>query len=62
MTQTAKRYGMILLTAIAVVAIIGTALLTKDTQYENAFFYVFAVWLVVMGALEAVSRSRRNSQ
>ena len=62
MTQTAKRYGMILMTAIAVVAIIGTALLTKDTEYENAFFYVFAVWLVAMGALEAFSRSRRNSQ
>ena len=60
MTQTAKRYGQIVLSLIASVAIIGTALLTKDTPNENAFFYVLAIYLVLMGALEVYSRSSRN--
>jgi UDP-N-acetylmuramyl pentapeptide phosphotransferase/UDP-N-acetylglucosamine-1-phosphate transferase len=61
MTQTAKRYGQILLSVAAALAIIGTALLTRNTENEGAFFYVLAIYFVLMGALEVYSRNKRNS-
>lgn len=62
MTQTAKRYGQILLSVIGAIAILGTAYLTKGTENENAFFYVLAIWLVLFGALEVFySRNRRKN-
>jgi hypothetical protein len=62
MTQTAKRYGQILLSLIGAAAIIGTALLTRNTENENAFLYVLAVYLVLMAALEVYSMFRRMNQ
>ena len=62
MTQTAKRYGQVLLSVIAAIAIIGTALLTRGTENENAFFYVVMIWLLLMAALELYARNRRNNQ
>ena len=62
MTQTAKRYGMILLSVIGAIAIVGTALLTKDTENEGAFFYVLAIWFVLFGAFEVYSRRGRKSE
>ena len=62
MTQTAKRNGQILLSVIGAIAIIGTALLTRDTENENAFLYVMATYLVLMAALEVYSTYRRRSQ
>jgi hypothetical protein len=60
-TQTAKRYGLILLSVIGVIAIIGTALLTEGTENEGAFFYVLAIWFVLFGAFEVYSRNQRKS-
>lgn len=60
-TQTAKRYAQILLSVVAALAIIGTALLTRGTENEGAFFYVLAIYFVLFGALEVYARNRRNT-
>lgn len=60
MTQTVKRNAVIVLSVTGAAAIIGTALLTKGTEYEGAFFYVLAIWFVLFGALEMYARARRN--
>jgi len=62
MTQTAKRYGQILLSVVASIAIIGTALLTRGTENENAFFYVLAIYFVLMAVLEVYSRNKRRNE
>ena len=62
MTQTANRYGQILLSVVGAIAIIGTALLTRDTENENAFLYVMAIYLVPMAALEVFSTYLRKNQ
>lgn len=62
MTQTAKRNGMILLSVIGAIAIIGTALLTRGTENEGAFFYVLAIWFVLFGAFEVYSRKGGNNE
>lgn len=61
MTQTAKRYGQILLSVLAAVAIIATALLTRGTENEGAFFYIIAIYFVLMGAFELYSRRRKDA-
>jgi hypothetical protein len=60
-TQTAKRNWMVLLAVAAAIAIIATALLTKGTENEGAFFYVLAIWFVLSGVLELYARNRRRT-
>ena len=60
-TQTAKRNWMVLLAVAAAIAIVATALLTKGTENEGAFFYVLAIWFVLSGVLELYARNRRRT-
>ena len=52
--------GMILLGITGALAIIGTALLTRNTENEGAFLYVLAIWFVLYGAFEVYSRRSRK--
>ncbi len=52
MTPLFKKHGMIIFAAVGALAILGTALWFKDTEYENAWLYVFTIWLVLYSALE----------
>lgn len=62
MTQAAKRNGMILLSVTGAIAIIGTALLTQNTENEGAFLYVVAIYFVLFAALEVYSRRSPRNQ
>ena len=47
-----KKYGQVLFAVIGAVAILGTALWTKDTEYENAWLFVFTIYFIVYAVVE----------
>ena len=42
-----RKYGLVITSLIVALAMIGIALIFKNTEYENAWLYILGVWLVV---------------
>jgi hypothetical protein len=53
---------MIALSIISPISIIVTALVAKDTEYENAFFYVLAFWLVLLPVLDMYLKKKNKGR
>lgn len=53
-----KQYGTVILAIIAAAAMIGSALIWKNTAYENAWLYILCVYLIVQGFWEAYARKK----
>jgi hypothetical protein len=52
MTPTVKKNGTLIMSVIAAITMLATAYLVKGSEYENTFFYVFAIGLVLFAAFE----------
>lgn len=53
-----KQYGSVILVLIAAAAMIGSALVWKNTEYENAWLYILCVYLVVQGFWEVYAKRK----
>lgn len=62
MTPLLKQYGGALLWIICAIAILASALLGKDTRYENAWLYVLAAFFVLQGLWEMYANRRGKGQ
>lgn len=62
MTLTLKKHGAAIIWLITGIAIIVSAILLKDTGYENAWFYILAVGIVLASAFEAYSRIKNKNK
>lgn len=58
MLSTLKNHGAVIIYIITAIAIIVTALLLKNTEYENAWFYIFAVGSVLASLVEVYSKTK----
>lgn len=58
MTSFIKQFGPLILAIVGVLAIVATAWFGKDTEYENAFFYVFCIWLILYSIFEVYSKRK----
>lgn len=52
-------FGALMISVVTAIAIIVTALVWKDTPYENTFFIVLAVGSVLANLFEAYARKKR---
>lgn len=52
-------FGALMISIVTAIAIIVTALLWKDTPYENTFFIVLAVGSVLASLFEAYARRQK---
>jgi predicted membrane channel-forming protein YqfA (hemolysin III family) len=60
-----EKHGMIIMIALSIISpisIIVTALVAKDTEYENAFFYVLAFWLVLLPVLDMYLKKKNKGR
>ncbi len=53
-----KQYGTLIMSIVAAAAIILTALLTKGTEHQNAWFYVFCIWCILFAVCEMYSKKK----
>lgn len=60
MISTFKKHGALIIYIITAIAIIVTALLLKDTEYENVWFYIFAVGSVLASLVEVYSKKNKS--
>lgn len=58
MTPFITKYGNVVLSLAAAVAIIAAALAWKDTPYENAWMYILVAYAVATGAWEVFVRRK----
>ena len=59
MTSIFKKHGAATIWVITAIAIVASALLLKDSQYENAWLYILAVGIVLAGGFEFYSRTKK---
>ncbi|OGC88084.1 hypothetical protein A2419_01240 [Candidatus Adlerbacteria bacterium RIFOXYC1_FULL_48_26] len=52
MNLKSKRVVTTSLSLFAAALMIGSSLVLKDTQYENAWLYIFIVWAIVTAVIE----------
>lgn len=61
MTPAFKKYGLISFALIGALAIIGTAWWSNGTdENNNAWLYVFCIWLILYSAFEVYSRKKKD--
>lgn len=60
MITTFMKHGAVIISLFTALAIIATALLTRDTEYENAWFIVFCVGSVLSAFFEIYSRKQKR--
>jgi hypothetical protein len=51
---------MVILAMIGAVAILITVWVANGSEYEDAWFYVFSIWLVLYAAIEAYSQWKKG--
>lgn len=61
MTALFKKNRMIIVSIIVAITILATAYIANGSDYENAWFYILAVWLVISPAWENYSKKKRRS-
>lgn len=59
MTSLRKKYGAAIIYGITAVAILASAYLLKGTEYENAWFYLLAVGIILAAAFEVYIRTKK---
>ena len=60
MTPTFKKNGTLIMSVIAAITMLATAYLTKGSEYENAWLYVFVIWSFLFAAFEAYDNHKKN--
>lgn len=62
MTPIFKNHGATIIYVITAIAIVVSALLLKDTEYENAWLYILALGFVLVGIFELYSIRKDKDQ
>ncbi len=62
MSPIFKKHGAIIISVITAIAIIVTAYLTKDSDYENSWFIILAVGSVLAGFFELYSKMKEKDK
>lgn len=60
MKPITKEYVTIIMAIIAAAAMIGSALIWKNTEYENAWLYILSVYLIVQSIWEVYANRKKN--
>lgn len=62
MPPVLKKYGQAIFASIGALAIVGIALWAKGTEYDNAWLYLFCVWLIFHTFLEVYLNNIKNKK
>ena len=55
-----KKHGMIIMSVIVAIAILATAYIANGSEYETAWLYIVALWLVILPAWEIYSKRGKS--
>lgn len=58
MNSALKKYGAAIIWVLTGIVVILTALLFKGTPYQNAFFFILAIGIILASAFELYSRKK----
>jgi len=60
MKLTFKKNRTLIMSVIAAITMITTAYITKGSEYENAFLYIFIVWSFLFAVFEGHDNYKKN--
>ncbi len=53
-----KEVAKIVLSILVVIAIVGSALKFKDTEYENLWLYISCVWIIILPLVDFFTKKK----
>lgn len=62
MTPLSKEFIMIAASAVVAIAILATAWFANGSEYEDAWLYIFCVWLVVSPLLDLYFKKKDKEE